>query len=63
MTMEEKIKNVLGEQAFIIAALQVQMDAARAECEQLKKMLAEHAQMHMFSQAVAEKSNGEARPS
>lgn len=61
--MEEKIKQVLGEQAFVIAVLQVQLQAAKAENEQLKKMYAEQAQMQMFGEALRPpKTNGEARP-
>lgn len=63
MTMEDKIKAVLGEQGFIIAALQVQLEAIKAENEQLKKLMAEQAQAQMFvEQLRPPKANGEARP-
>jgi transposase-like protein len=61
--MEEKIKAVIGEQAFFIIRLQVQLDAVKAENEQLKKALAEFAQGQMFTEAQQQKTNGEARPS
>jgi hypothetical protein len=64
MTMDDKIKQILGEQGFIIAVLQVQLEAVKAECEQLKKLIAEQAQGRMFVEAVRPppKTNGEARP-
>ena len=66
MTMEDKMKQILGEQSFIIAALQIQLEAVRNECEMLKVQLGGLAQGQMFSEQLvapkAPKTNGEARP-
>jgi hypothetical protein len=67
MTMEDRVKQILGEQAYIITALQVQLDAAKKECETLKNQLGVMAQGQMFADAIKPPSppprtNGEARP-
>jgi hypothetical protein len=64
MTMEDRIKQVLGEQAYIITALQVQLDTAKTECNHLRDQLAAVAQGQMFADTVQPppRTNGEARP-
>jgi hypothetical protein len=62
--VEDRVKQVLGEQAFVIAVLQTQLEAIRAENEQLKKLHTEQAQAQVFSEALRPppKTNGEVRP-
>lgn len=64
MTMEDRIKAIIGEQGFNIAALQTQLENLKAENEQLKNLVAAQTQGQMFGEQLRPppKTNGEARP-